>query len=73
MVSEYNHNFLLIIQEEKVLRNNKKFITLETRKDGVRFTNSTLKDLSEQHIAHKSLYNDLQSNLAKEVLNIACE
>ena len=55
------------------MRNNKKFITLETRKDGVRFTNSTLRDLNEQYLAHKNLYNELQSNLAKEVLNIACE
>jgi len=56
-----------------VLRNNKKFVTLETRKDGVRFTNSTLRDLNDQYLAQKSLYNELQSNLAKEVLNIACE
>jgi len=69
--SQLGYYFRITLKEEKKLRNNNKFYTLETRKDGVRFTNSTLKDLSEQLMSHKALYNELQSTLAKEVLNIA--
>ena len=58
-------------QEEKCLRNNKKFQTIETRKDGVRFTNSSLREMTSEYQALKSTYTSVQSQLAAEVIKIA--
>ena len=59
------------MQEEKKLRGNKKFTTLDTRKDGVRFTSSVLRQLNDQFQALKETYDDVQSKLAEEVIKIA--
>ena len=59
------------LQEEKALRNNKRFTTIDTRKDGIRFNNSALRQLNEQFQAFKETYNEVQSNLANEVIKVA--
>ena len=65
------HIFDPCLQEEKALRNNKKFQTIETRKDGVRFTNPTLREMNNEYQALKSTYNTVQTQLANEVIKIA--
>ena len=62
---------LKFLQEEKALRNNKRYSTLDTRKDGIRFTNSSLKQLNDEFQTYRETYNDVQSNLAQEVLKVA--
>jgi len=69
--SQIGHYFRITLKEEKVLRNNKRYTTLETRKDGVRFTNSSLKSLSVEFKAYKESYNELQTQLANEVIKVA--
>eukprot|EP00794_Sanderia_malayensis_P000362 gene362-995_t len=63
--------FLQDYFEEKALRHNKKFQTIETRKDGVRFTNSNLRSMNEEYQTLKTTYNSVQSQLANEVIKIA--
>ena len=59
------------LQEEKALRNSKRFTTIDTRKDGIRFNNSALRQLNEQFQGYKETYNDVQSKLANEVIKVA--
>eukprot|EP01134_Creolimax_fragrantissima_P000450 CFRG0450T1 len=56
---------------ESVLRNNKKYSTLETQKSGVRFVSVELRRLNEEHQSLRDDYEERQSHLADEVLNIA--
>jgi DNA mismatch repair protein MSH2 len=56
---------------EKVLRGQRRFSILETRNDGVRFTNSQLRSLSEQYRSLRERYNTVQAAIAEEVLAIA--
>ena len=56
---------------EKCLRGQKKFIILETRNEGVRFTFSSLRQLSEEYLELLKSYNEVQGNLVEEVLRIA--
>lgn len=58
-------------QVEKCLRGQTRFIVLETRNDGVRFTTSSLRNLSEEHLSLRNQYQASQATLAGEVLNIA--
>ena len=53
------------------MRGNKRFTTLDTRKDGVRFTNASLRQLNNQFQTLKETYDDVQSKLANEVIKIA--
>lgn len=47
------------------------FVTLETRKDGVKFTNPKLKQLSDRHIALCEAYADTQRELVIKVVEVA--
>lgn len=54
-----------------MLRNNKRYTTIDTRKDGIRFNNSTLRQLNEQFQTYRETYNNVQSKLANEVIKVA--
>jgi len=69
--SQHGYYFRVTLKEEKGLRNNKKYTTIETRKDGVRFQNSALKAISVDYKGQKDLYNELQTQLANEVMKVA--
>ena len=56
---------------QKKLRGNKQFTMLDTRKDGVRFTNASLRQLNNQFQTLKEIYDDVQSKLVNEVIKIA--
>ena len=58
-------------QVEKVLRGQKRFSVLETRNDGVRFTNSQLRTLSQQYQALRGSYESAQASIVEEVLSVA--
>ena len=53
------------------MRNSKRYTTIDTRKDGIRFNNSTLRQLNEQFQSFRETYNDVQSKLANEVIKVA--
>lgn len=69
--NQYGYFFRITKKEEKVLRNNKRYTTIDTRKDGIRFNNSTLRHLNEQFQTYKETYSDVQSKLANEVIKVA--
>ena len=61
----------LSFQMEKCLRGQRRFIILETRNEGVRFTLPPLRSLSEEYNQLREQYNENQQILIEEVLQIA--
>ncbi|CAI5464969.1 unnamed protein product [Closterium sp. Yama58-4] len=50
---------------------NSSYVTLETRKDGVKFTNAKLRRLSERHVALTDSYMAAQRELVNKVVEVA--
>ena len=64
-------NFINCPQEEKALRNNKKYTTIDTKNNGVRFHNSAVRQLNEEYMGAKEEYNEQQKSVVAEVISIA--
>lgn len=58
-------------QDERCLRNNRKYTVIETQKSGIRFVNVTLERLNEQRREHHAQYLQIQETLVREVLQVA--
>lgn len=63
--------FCFAFKEEKSLRNNQNYRTIDTNKNGVRFRNSALQKLNEEYLSAKENYNEQQKGVVTEVINIA--
>jgi DNA mismatch repair ATPase MutS len=60
-----------VFQEERVLRNNKNYETLDTNKSGVRFRSPALTDLNSEYIQAHDSYTEKQKAIVNEIINIA--
>lgn len=71
--TQYGHVFRITKKEEPKIRKkmNSQFITLETRKDGIKFTNAKLRRLSEQYTKLTEEYSSTQRELVAKVVDVA--
>lgn len=69
--TQFGHAFRITKKEEQKVRKklNANFIILETRKDGVKFTNSKLKKLGDQYQKLLSEYTSYQKGLVARVVD----
>ena len=58
-------------QEEKALRNNKRYHTIDTKNNGVRFHNTAVRQLNEEYRQVKEEYNEQQKSVVAEVISVA--
>ncbi|EDQ85301.1 uncharacterized protein MONBRDRAFT_34327 [Monosiga brevicollis MX1] len=56
---------------DKLLRNNKAYTTIETQKNGIKFTNKRLSRLNEARQAQHDRYAEIQAEVAAKVIGIA--
>ncbi|KAK8734550.1 hypothetical protein OTU49_005875 [Cherax quadricarinatus] len=69
--AQLGYFFRVTLKEEKVLRNNRNYRMIDTNKAGVRFRNSALQNLNDQHMASREEYNEQQKTVVDEIMNIA--
>ncbi|PVD28152.1 hypothetical protein C0Q70_10737 [Pomacea canaliculata] len=69
--SQLGFYFRVTRKEEKVLRNNKNYHTIDTNKNGVRFHNSSVRQYNEEYLQAKEEYNEQQKTVVTEIINIA--
>jgi len=71
--TQFGHVFRITKKEEPKIRKklNTQFIVLETRKDGVKFTNTKLKKLGDQYLQILEEYKSCQKKLVDKVVQTA--
>ncbi|KAI8922577.1 muts domain V-domain-containing protein [Powellomyces hirtus] len=68
--SQYGYIMRLSRKDASIIRNKREYIELATRKDGVYFTTSALRRLSDEYAQLSAEYESTQSKLVKEVIEI---
>jgi DNA mismatch repair ATPase MutS len=62
-----------VLQEERVLRNNKNYEMLDTNKSGVRFRSPALVDLNSEYVSARDRYAEQQKAIVTEIVSVAGE
>ncbi|XP_004363541.2 Msh2 protein [Capsaspora owczarzaki ATCC 30864] len=69
--AQFGYFFRVSRAQEAALRTSKKYTTIDTKKDGVRFVSPKLRALNDEFAQLKKDYDDIQSTLATEVIKVA--
>ncbi|XP_062614834.1 DNA mismatch repair protein Msh2-like [Saccostrea cucullata] len=69
--SQLGYFFRVTRKEEKALRNNKNYTTIDTKNSGVRFHNNAVKELNEEYLKAKEEYSEQQKSIVAEIISIA--
>ncbi|XP_048239590.1 DNA mismatch repair protein Msh2-like [Haliotis rufescens] len=69
--SQLGYFFRVTRKDEKNLRNNKNYRTIDTNKNGVRFHNTAVRQLNEEYLQAKEEYGEQQKSVVTEIINIA--
>ena len=69
--STYGHYCRVPRKDEKGVRNSRNFEILQTKKEGVLFTTSNLRSLSDNYNAIRKNYDEVQSSIVDEILKVA--
>ncbi|KAK3791475.1 hypothetical protein RRG08_046627 [Elysia crispata] len=69
--SQLGYFFRVTRKEEKALRNNKKYHTIDTNKNGVRFHSTAVKQFNQEYVQARDDYNQQQKSVVAEVIAIA--
>ncbi|KAG8229379.1 hypothetical protein J437_LFUL000900 [Ladona fulva] len=69
--SQYGYFFRITLKDEKLLRNNRGYIILDSNKAGVRFQSSSLQRANDEYLAARAEYGESQKAIENEIINIA--
>lgn len=69
--AQIGYYFRVTLKDEKNLRNNRNYHTIDTNKNGVRFRNSALEEVNEVYLRVRRDYEQQQSSVVKEILSVA--
>ncbi|KAK3090565.1 hypothetical protein FSP39_012731 [Pinctada imbricata] len=69
--TQLGYFFRVTLKEEKALRNNKNYITIDTKNNGVRFHNNAVRTLNDEYMSAKQEYAEQQKSVVSEIINIA--
>ena len=68
---QFGYYFRVTLKEEKVLRNKKQYIILDSNKSGVRFRSNKLNDLNDNYLSARDKYTIEQKKVVTEIIEIA--
>lgn len=68
---QFGYYFRVTLKEEKVLRNKKQYIILDSNKSGVRFRSNKLNDLNDNYLNARDKYTVEQKKVVAEIIEIA--
>lgn len=68
---QFGYYFRVTLKEEKVLRNKKQYIILDSNKSGVRFRSNKLNDLNDNYLSARDKYTMEQKKVVAEIIEIA--
>lgn len=69
--SQLGYFFRVTRKEEKLIRNNKCFLTIDTNKNGVRFHSTGLRQLNEEYVQNRQDYEEQQKSVVTGIIDIA--